>query len=388
MKEVRNALRDQMTVSHSLAYFDHAAVAPIPVRTHEAMVEYVHELAESGDMHWLKWAKQLSELRERIAQLITADPSEIALVSNTTSGLSIVAESFPWQPGDNVVTPENEFPSNLLPWRNLERRGVEHRTFSVPSNGELRIEDLEAVMDSKTRLVSLSWVGFASGYRIDVSQFANFIHGRGCLLVLDAIQGLGAFPLNVKSCDVDFLAADGHKWMLGPEGAGLLYVKKKHLERLQPIGVGWNSLAAGSFDPNSCHLKNTMARFEGGSYNMAGLIGLGASLSTLLGVFEANSVAAIGDCILENVAEIAERLRGVGFEVSLPVESKHRSGIVGVSHSRWQGNLDANSMSARKHCLQHGIVCSVRSGKLRVSTHAYNNCDDIERLVSALTMIV
>ena len=374
---VKDEFRSKMPVAAVHAYFDHAAVAPLPAAAANRLKWFADQASQSGDKHWLEWSMILGRLRRGAAQLLGASETEVALVPNTTFGINLVAEGFPWKSGDNLVVPENEFPSNLLPWKNLQRRGVEVRLVSVPPSGEISADAIAKLIDSRTRLVAISWVGFASGHRVDLGQISEVVHQRGSLLFVDAIQGLGAFPIDVRGMNIDFLAADGHKWMLGPEGAGLLYIREKHLNLLEPNLLGWNSLADGGFDPKSTVLKPTAARYEGGSYNMPGMLALEASLWMLLelGTMRSNSPIASG--ILRNVEEILEKLEQRGFEVLVP-EPTHRSGILGV---RWPG---ADFNAARKHCIAQNVILSVRAGRIRVATHAYNNSEDIDRLVAAL----
>lgn len=381
---VRTRLRAAMPVVERWAYFDHAAVAPLPAATAAAISGYATQACQGGDVLWPQWSAGVSNCRMVAASLLESSPDEIALVNNTTQGIGLVAEGFPWHPGDNVVVPGNEFPSNWLPWRSLARRGVELRSLAVAESGEIDLDQLTRCIDQRTRMVSLSWVGFASGYRLDLARVVELVHSRGALLMVDAIQGLGAFPLSVRDLPIDFLAADGHKWMLGPEGAGILYIRRQHLNLLQPLGIGWNSVAQGSFDTQSTELKQTAGRYEGGSMNMPGLLGLNASLS-LLNELQAHgtSTAPLMSCILENADRLSERLRQVGCEVLRSPQLEHQSGIVGV---RWGSTLPTESSlrAARKVCLEAGVVTSVRGGRLRISTHAYNNDDDIGRLVDAI----
>jgi cysteine desulfurase / selenocysteine lyase len=371
-------LRAQMPVAERYAYFDHAAVAPIPQAAADRLRWFADEVSCHGDKNWMQWAGIVGRLRTQLARLIHASESEIALVSNTTHGINLIAEGFPWQRGDNVVVPENEFPSNLLPWRNLERRGVELRRLEVPPSGVVSLERLSEIMDARTRLVSVSWVGFSSGYRVDLRAAADLVHQRGALLFVDAIQGLGAFPMDVRSFDIDFLAADGHKWLLGPEGAGLLYVRESLLDLLSPLQLGWNSLADGGFDPSSTQLKKTAARYEGGSTNMPGMLALEASLSVLLDLGADRCDSPIASAILANVDSLAETLSASGFRVYVPNDPERRSGILGVD---WPG---AEPLAVRKHCVANNVLLSVRSGRIRISTHAYNDSADIDRLVESL----
>ena len=377
---VKAAFRDEMPVAEEHAYFDHAAVAPLPVGAANRLRRFADQASQSGDKHWLEWSLIVARLRTAVAQLLGARECEVALVPNTTFGINLVAEGFPWKSGDNLVLPDNEFPSNLLPWKNLRRRGVEVRMLPVSENGRISVDRLVELIDSHTRLVALSWVGFVSGYRLDLNEVAEAVHRRGALLFVDAIQGLGAFPINVEDSQIDFLAADGHKWLLGPEGAGLLYIREKHLDLLAPLMLGWNSLADGGFDPRSTILKPNAARYEGGSYNMAGLIALEASLDLLLRLGTNRPDSPLASAILDNVRTIADQLVEHRLNTHLPAEG-YRSGILAVT---WPGASPPNLIAARKHCIEQNVILSVRAGKLRIATHAYNNAEDIDRLVTAL----
>ncbi len=376
-----------MPVARRFAYYDHAAVAPLPELSAQALIDYATQVSEQGDVPWLNWSAGVSLLRQEAAKMIGASEDELALVGNTTQGINFVAEGFPWKDGDNVIIPNNEFPSNLVPWRNLARRGVELRLVAVPPSGKIAVDDILPLIDSRTRMIAISWVGFLSGFRIDVAAFAEMAHSRGCLLSLDAIQGLGAFPIDVRSCGVDFLSADGHKWMLGPEGAGLFYVRRELLNRLQPLGLGWNSLATGGFDPSSVQLKSTAARYEGGAINMGGMLAFGASLKLLNEHASSpanNTTTPLAQAILDNIAELEELLRADGFNCHLPYDPRHRSGIMGISWPQADVGGESTYADARKFCLTRDIVLSVRGGRLRVSPHAYNNTADHQRLVEAL----
>lgn len=375
-------LRECMPVCKRFAYFDHAAVAPLPASAAAAMVQYATEVRDLGDTPWIDWGRGMEALRVSLAELVHARTEEIALISNTTTGIGLVAEGWRWQAGDSVVVPANEFPSNLAPWRQLKRRGVEVREITVEESGELELEKILAAIDSTTRMVALSWVGFVSGWRIDVGKFCEAIHSRGALVFLDAIQGLGAFPLDVAEAQVDFCAADGHKWMLGPEGAGMLFIREEHLERLDPLMVGWHSLdERQAFDPANTQLKASAARYEGGSANIVGLLALERSVRELLDHGAGRRESGFADAILANVAMLEEGARSVGCRVHLPEPIDRRSGILTIS---WPECDAAIATAARKFCLSRGIVTSVRAGRLRVSAHAYNNSDDTGRLMAAL----
>lgn len=383
-EHLRQLLRSQMPVAQQYAYFDHAAVSPLPKPTSVRIAEFLDQATHQGDILWPEWSTSCERTRDLAAGLLSCDRSEIALVPNTTHGIGLIAEGLPWKTGDNLVVPDNEFPSNLVPWRNLKRRGVDIRLVPAGPGGAFDADDFEKLIDSRTRLVSLSWVGFSSGFRCNLPSIVELAHDKNCLVLLDSIQGLGAFPLNVQSIPVDFAVADGHKWLLGPEGAGLLYIRKPLLDILQPLNVGWNSLASAGFDPNSIELKTTAARYEGGSSNMMGMLGLGASLSLLMRLGCNSQDSLVERAILENVAELSEMLQSAGFFVEIPESPRNRSGILGIRWNRDDVASESSYQRARRFLLNRGVVLSVRGGRLRAATHAYNNHEDFRRLVEAL----
>ena len=363
-----------MPITADWAYFDHAAVAPLSGPAAAAIREFTDQAAALGDTVWPQWAARLEHLRDLAAQLLHCDSGELCVVSNTTSGINLVAEGWPWQQGDNVVLPEGEFPSNLFPWQNQQSRGVEVRI--VPRRGgEVAIDDLMAHVDDSTRIISVSWVGYASGFRIDVDSLVRRAHQRGVLVFLDAIQGLGMFPLDVSATPVDFLASDGHKWLLGPEGAGIAMIRRQHIDRLRPGIVGWNSVKNAS---PTFQLRSGADRFEAGSANMVGAAALCASLEMFLKVREHHGEDAISQRVIGLVESLDEALRAAGAITRLPKLPENRSGILtfevpGVEPSE-----------VRKRALQEKVVVSCRDGGVRASVHAYNDADDLARLVNVV----
>lgn len=370
--------REQMPVAQRWAYYDHAAVAPIPRRALDRIVAWGNQAVEDGDVPWPSWNREVEAARALTAELIHAEPAEIALVPNTTFGINIVAQGLDWKPGDNVVIPEGEFPSNVYPWMVLGDRGVELR--QVPRDG-IRVcpDRIAQACDERTRVVAASWVGFASGYRLDPSELARVAHDHGALFFLDAIQGLGVFPLDVQATGVDFMAADGHKWLLGPEGAGVFFARRELLDQLRPFNVGWNSVAHGNdFSHIELRLKDSAARFEGGTQNMAGMIGLGASLGLLKDFGLGPSHSAIAEQVLQQAGRLASALHDIGAIVESRHDSQTGSGIVSFDY---HGHTTATD---RARLLEMGIVVSCRNGRLRAAVHAYNNDDDQDRLIESL----
>ncbi|QDT37621.1 putative cysteine desulfurase [Stratiformator vulcanicus] len=363
-----------MPVAERWAYFNHAAVAPLPSPTRGAMTEYVNDFCENGTADWPRWRKNVEKVRTLAAEMIGAEPSEIAFIRSTTEGIGLVAEGFPWQPGDNVVVPRSEFPSNLHPWRNLKSRGVEVRIIGDGCEG-IDPTEIDAACDARTRIVSCSWVGYLTGWRCDVAALCEIAHQHAALFFLDAIQGLGVLPLDVKDIPIDFLAADGHKWMLGPEGAGVMYVREENLERLRPLLVGWNSVTnAAQFDHDTFDLKPNAGRYEGGTYNMVGAAGLAASLELLSAVGPHRSAKRLR----EITDLLAEQLRSIGARIASDRSEKHWSGIVAADLP----GIDKSIVLGE--AADAGIQLSVRGGNLRLSPHIYSTPADSERLVSFL----
>lgn len=375
----RTRLRAQMPVTQKWAYFDHAAVAPLSGPARDALAAWAAEASAEGDTPWLTWDAQVEATRKLAAVLINASTDEIALMPSTTAGINLVAEGLDWRDGDNVVVLADEFPSNLYPWMQQASRGVETRT--VPTDlGRIDLDQLREACDERTRIVSVSWVGYASGYRQPLEAIADIAHAKGALFFLDAIQGLGVYPLDVAQTPVDFLAGDGHKWMLGPEGAGFAYIRQDHLERLRPLGIGWNSVAnAANFGHVELNLKASAARYEGGSANMPGMHALGASLDLLT----QQPTADITASILNITDYLCERLASAGAVVAShrePEPSGHdpRSAIVSAELP------GADPVAVRSRLLEAGVVTSVRGGRLRMAPHGYTSYEEVDRLIDGL----
>jgi len=377
--------RSEMPVAQKWAYFDHAAVGPIPRRSSLAIGKFAQEACSDGDFHWPSWSASAASLRSAGARLLGAHPDEIALVSNTTLGIQTIALSFPWCSGDSIVLPSNEFPSNQLPWLALERRGVQVRRIAPNADGSIDLAKLGQAMDATTRLVSLSWVGYSTGHRVNLHDVCQIVHGHGAEVFVDAIQGLGVFPLDVSEIPIDYAAADGHKWMLGPEGAGLLYIRRCHLEKLHDALSGWNSLQAShEFLCDGKSFKPSASRYEGGSANHVGQIGFEASLGMLLEYGCHRGTSGFAKRVLELTQLAREKLCGLGAELQwqsagdpLALEG-YGSGIISFAIP------DRDPQEVRRHLIRSGVVLSVRHGMLRIAIHAYNNQEDIDRLVHSI----
>jgi cysteine desulfurase / selenocysteine lyase len=368
-----NDFRSEFPITARWAYFDHAAVAPLTERARRTLVAWSADLAENGDVYDAERVRRVEQVRRLAAQLLNADPLDIAFVKNTSEGIGIVAEGLPWQAGDNIVTAEDEYPANLYPWMNLAERGVELRR--VPSReGRIVLDDLRAAIDGRTRLVSLSFVEYASGFRNDLLAVGQMCRDKGILFLVDAIQGLGVLPLDVRDTPIDFLAADGHKWLLGPEGAGLLWMRRELVERLHPVGIGWNSVIdSRNFGRVEFRLKPHAGRWESGSLNVSGILALGASLEMLL----AAGIDAVAERVLYLTDYLCDRCRQMGLTVYSSRRPGEASGIVSLI-------VPGDVRALVRRCRDAGIVVNQRGGRLRVSPHAYNSAEELDRLVALL----
>jgi cysteine desulfurase / selenocysteine lyase len=358
--------RREFPVTRNYIYLDHAGVAPISLRVKTAIEMFLAESAEGGSFHYPVWAERIVEIRRACAQLINAGPDEIAFVKSTSHGLSIVAQGLDWKPGDNVLIYEKEFPSNIYPWLNLRSKGVEVRT--IPSrDGRILFEDITRLISSRTRLLAISSVQFSNGFRIDLEKVGSLCRDKQVLLCVDAIQSLGMVPMDVKAFHIDFLSADAHKWLLGPEGIGIFYCSNGLAGRLSPPLIGWKSVRNElAFDRPEFLLKTNCLRFEEGSMNLLGIFGLGAALDLLfeVGIEQIEQrVLDLGDLILQE----AEKR---GYRALTPGARHERGGNITVS-----GDFDPARV--RDALREKRIMVNARGGGIRVSPHFYNIEEEI-----------
>ncbi len=367
--------RLEFPVAEEWAYFDHAAVAPLPRRSGAALRRWIDDQERHGVIHWPEWGAKVEQARRDVARLINADVAEIAFIPNTTHGISLIAEGYPWQPGDSVVTAAEEYPSNLFPWMNLASRGVSVRTVPTRADGRIWVDDLAAAMDRSTRVLTISHVEFATGFRNDLDTLADLCRSRGIAFFVDAIQGLGPLTIDVQRTPIDFLAADGHKWLLGPEGAGLLYIRRDWIERLRPIGVGWKSVVS---DYNShgidFTLKPDASRWEGGTFAMAPLQAFAQSIQLFL---EAGP-AQVSERILDRAQAVRDLARSAGWTVYGSSQPEDVAGIVAIEKP------GVDPVAFALGCRDRRIALACRRGRVRISPHLYNNADDLDRLAESL----
>jgi len=361
---------DQFPVRLQLIYLNHAAVAPLCRPAAEAMKHLADDCLQFGSLHYDQWMAAYEGLRVAAARLIGADRSEIALVKNTSEGIATVAFGLDWKPGDRIVGFREEFPANVYPWKKLEERGVQVTWLSVT-------DPLDRIDQAcrGARLLSISFVQYLSGYRAPLAAIGEICRRHGCLYMVDAIQGLGAFPVDVRACHIHALAADGHKWLLGPEGCGILYVDRALQDRVEPVEFGWTNVAHyADYASRDMSLRPDAGRYECGTLNTIGCYGLRAAIEFLLevGVAEiAAHVQALGDRIARGVA-------AKGYEA---LDARTPATGAGIVSFRKPGQ-EAGEIVRRLRA--EGISTAPRNGWVRASPHFYIRPENIDRMLDLL----
>jgi len=362
--------RAEFPVTEHLVHLNHAGLSPLPLRVVAAIETFGREAARLEPETEERWSQRAGEVRAAFARLVGAQPAEIAFVTNTAEGISLVAAGLDWRAGDNVVAVDGEYPSNVYPWLGLQRHRVETRLVPAPA-GIVEPEAIARAMDTRTRVVAVSFVDWRTGARTDLPRIAALCRDRGALFCVDGIQGVGALRLDVEAAGIDCLAVGGHKWLLAPEGCGCLFVSRRVLDRVQPVLLGWKSVEnADRYLPYHFGLRADAAKFEPGSPPHLGIHGLGAALDLLL-------PQAIEERILSLTARLIDALQRRGAQVLSPLGEGQRSGIV-----LFRLGPDPEGLCA--FLQERGIVVRVRNGGIRVTPHFYNDEGDLDRLLAAV----
>ncbi|MBX7102953.1 MAG: aminotransferase class V-fold PLP-dependent enzyme [Gemmataceae bacterium] len=366
-------LRQHFPVTREWSFLDHAGVSAASGPAAAILHEFTDDILHHGVTRVGHWVDRCEDVRRLIGSMIHADPSQIAFVKNTTEAIDFVAEGFPWQPGDNIVLPADEYPSNQYPWMNLRSRGVEVRR--VPNNGlTVDLAELDRAIDSRTRILAISWVGYASGFCLNLADAAELVQSRGVALCVDVIQGFGALPLDLQQTPIDFVCCGSHKWALGYQGAGFLYVRPELMARLRPQGVGAHSVI-NPFDYANIDfsLQTDARRFEGGTLSFGIITAWGGSLKLLHGL----TASGIETRIRELTRYLCESAKSHGIQIHSDPNSA--SGIVSLTvPGRDSGEVMKQARAA-------GVVVNHRGGRVRVAPHCYNNREDLDRLLEVLT---
>jgi selenocysteine lyase/cysteine desulfurase len=368
-------MRGQFPVTRRYAYLNHASAGALPDPVTQAMIRYLNERGESGSVALADWDADIERVRQACARFVGAHRDEIVFTGSISHGLNIVACGLDWREGDNLICAETEFTANIYPWTNLQRRGVEVR-FAPASNSRILLEDVASLMDAQTRLVAISFVEFQSGFRNDLDGLVALCRKRGAYLCVDGIQGLGALQLSVAETPVDFLAAHAAKWMLGPIGSGFLYVRRELLQALDPVMAGWRSVVdRDDYFKYDSPLCDCGERYEPGSPNFAGLLGMEAAIELLL----STGMEEIETRILSLTDYLISGLWTRGCAIDTPVsDRRERSGIVSFRHPA----VDSAELCERLHAA--GVIVSLRGDLIRVSPHFYNTEDELDQLLTVL----
>ena len=357
-------------VRDRLIYLNHAAVAPLSRPAAEAMQNLADDCLRFGSLHYDQWLEAYEGVRSAAARLIGSKPTEIALMKNTSEGIATVAMGLDWRPGDRIVAFREEFPANYYPWKRLEEKGVAVTWLSVADPLD-RIEKAAR----GARLLAISFVQFLTGYRAPLQAIGEICHHNHCIFLVDAIQGLGAFPLDVRACHVDALAADGHKWLIGPEGCGLLYIGEALQEHVDPVEFGWTNVAGyNDYASREMALRPDAGRYECGTLNTIGCFGLRAALELLLEIGPgeiAPVVQNLGD-------QIAKGVEARGYMLLGCRKPETGAGIVSFRHPKIEATEVVRQLRAA------GITAAPRAGWVRTSPHFYISPADIDRFLEAL----
>lgn len=365
----------EFPVRQHCLYLNHAAVAPLPARVADAMRTRIDEQERSGGKSWDAWRQTDLSIRSLAAQLVGGRPEDVSIVRSTSEGLSLVAQGLDWRPGDAVLVGEQEFAANVAPWLALGGRGVEVRRYPA-RDGRIAADDVIPMLAPPVRVLALSWVAFHTGWVAPVAELAEAARARGIVVVLDAIQGLGALPEAIGELGVDALVADGHKWLLGPEGAGVLVTTPELRARLTPVLAGWRNVRhrPGDLFLDDLEFLADGRRFEPGSPASVLHAGLAAALDLIL-------EAGIGDVherVTANARSVTETLLRRGWEVGSPGSGHPIAGIVAGRHPFLPPAEVVRRLRDRS------IEASSRQGWVRLSPHFYATAGEIEALHAIL----
>jgi len=373
---MNDQLRALFPITERAVYLNHAAVSPPPITTIKAVQSQLQDVAENGSLNFRSWIAVKEQARKLAAEMIGARPEQIAFMRNTSDGLSTVANGLQWSPGDNLVTFRKEFPSNIYPWLRLrDAFGVEVR-ICEERDGRINLDELTDFIDPKTRVVAISQIQYASGFRVDLERIGQAARAQDALLVVDVIQAMGVMPTNVEAELIDVAAAAGHKWLLTPEGVGLLYLSDRARERLEPTLVGWTSVPhPEDYDDFEQRWNRGALAWETGTGPSSLVHGLEASLRLLI----ETGVGRIAEHLEQLTDYLCERLQGRDYQIVSSRDASEKSQILCIRHQ-----LGLSSMALYAHLKTRNIITAPRGDRLRIAPHLYNTFDEIDQLVEAL----
>jgi len=369
--------RSEFGVTRRYVYLNHAATGCLPASTLAAIQQFCRAHADAGVLGSFPYDLKMPDYRSSIGRFIGATGADIATMPNTSAGANAIAMGIDWKPRDEVVLCDDEFPANVVPWLALRRRGVDVRLLSA-QEGRLTPERLKQQLSPRTRLVAVSWVTYADGYRHDLAGLAAVAHEAGALLCVDAIQGLGVLPIDVRALRIDALYAGAGKWMLGLHGAAFLYVSPELNERLDVAMPGWRSLEdMWDFHDYEQPFAREALRLEAGTPNLLGTL----SLVCAIELFERSGPQKIAEHVLSLTDRLSERLEELGAELRTQRGRGCSSGIVTFC----MPGID--SIELGRALEREGIVTTYRTGGIRVSPHGYNTVDEIDAALDAIARL-
>jgi selenocysteine lyase/cysteine desulfurase len=373
---MNDTLRALFPVTKRAVYLNHAAVSPPPLKTIQAIESQLRDVSENGSVNFRQWIAVKDSARQLVAGMLGASPEQVAFTRNTSDGLSTVANGIGWRPGDYLVTFRNEFPSNIYPWLRIrDALGVEVR-MCEERDGRLDLNEFIGLIDERTRLVAVSHIQYASGFRVDLERLGRAARLHDALLVVDVIQSLGVVPIDVDSELIDVAAAACHKWLLTPEGIGILYLSPRARQRIQPTLVGWISV------PNPEDYTNFEQGWNHGTLAWetgTGPAALFYGLKESLGLLNSIGVGNIQSYLESLTDHLCEQLRGSPYQVVSSRSAQEKSQIVCIKHTGGLSSMDLYSQLKKLN-----IVTAPRGDRLRISPHIYNTLAEIDQLIAAL----
>jgi selenocysteine lyase/cysteine desulfurase len=373
-------ISQEFPLDKDMVYLNHAAVSPWPKRTSEAVRAFADENTYFGAQNYPKWLGKEKQLRKQLSSLINAPSTDdIALLKNTSEALSVVASGISWNKGDNVVSSNEEFPSNRLPWLAQAKNGVEFKEIDL-SAAESPESALIQACDEKTRLLTISSVEYGSGKRLDLEKIGKFCNENNILFCVDAIQSLGALPFDVQAIHADFVMADAHKWLLGPEGIALFYCKQEVRSLLELHQFGWHMVKdVGNYAEKDWQISETAQRFECGSPNMLGIHALSASLSLI----EEIGIETISNNIINNSSYIIDNINNINDTCFIsPTEKPYYAGIVTF---KIEGK---NMAELYTKLMNNKVICANRAEGIRFSPHFYTSKEKIDKGLEVMLSII
>lgn len=367
-----SSYRKYFPITSTDIYFNHAAVSPLSTRVVQAIERFLQKRS-SGEMEVFHEAvKMKKNLKKSLAALIDGEPENIAIIGNTSEGFNWLVQGLEWEKGDRVLLVENEFPANIYPFLNLEQQGVIIDYVPV-RDGFIHLEDIEGKIQPGTKLLSISFVGFLTGCRNRLIDIGRICQKNNILFSVDSIQGVGALPLSVGQCGIDFLSNGGHKWLMGPQGCGFMYISPSIFDKLKPAFTGWLSVKdSWNFFDYRLDFLDDARRFEIATSNILGIYGLAASTDLLLEAGTVNiekHLIGLGNYLIEKLSE-----RGYNYIGSNDL--KERSGIYSFSCQDVKESFD--------HLQKNKVHLSLRNDVLRFSPHFYNTTEEIDQVVEIL----